>query len=82
MIRVLSRRALEELGVLQAAMRELALERNTALRIFLASRHATTTASQLEFWFEFVWLDQEYRVSVRRLAAFCSQRVVPSRPEK
>jgi hypothetical protein len=53
-------------------VRELAGHRNTALRIFMASRGTTTSAAQREFWLEFSWLDQEYRVAVRRLADFCA----------
>jgi hypothetical protein len=69
----LSRRALEQLGVLQARVQELATHRNTALRMFLASRNTTTAMAQREFWLEFAWADQEYRVAVRRLAQFCSE---------
>jgi uncharacterized protein YqjF (DUF2071 family) len=68
---VLSLRARGELGTLQSSVRALGAPRNTALRIFLASRHAATTAAQQEFWLEFSWLDQEYRAAVRRLAQFC-----------
>ena len=70
-LRVLSRRALEELGVLEANTHELGALRNAALRIFVASRHAATVVAQREFWLEFSWADQEYRVAVRRLAQFC-----------
>ena len=68
---VLSRRALIELGALEASVRELLVQRNTALRLFLASRHAATVVAQREFWLEFSWTDQEYRVAVSRLAKFC-----------
>jgi hypothetical protein len=68
---ILSRRTLEELGSLQASVYELALERGAALRRFLASRHAATGIAQREFWLEFAWTDQEYRVAVQRLARFC-----------
>jgi hypothetical protein len=67
----LSRRALEELGALQSSVHELGALRGAALRLFLASRHAATAIAQREFWFEFAWVDQEYRVAVRRLAQFC-----------
>jgi hypothetical protein len=70
-LRFLSRRALDELGALQASVHELGLYRNAALRIFFASRHAATTPAQRDFWLEFAWADQEYRVAVRRLAQFC-----------
>jgi len=70
-MRLLSRRALEELGALQDAMQELAVHRNTALRMLMASRNATTPIAQREFWLEFSWIDQEYRVAVGRLAQFC-----------
>jgi hypothetical protein len=68
--RILSRRALDELSGLQASMSRLAGRRNIALRMFLASRHATTPIAQREFWLDFSWLDQEYRAAVRRLAEF------------
>ena len=69
--RLLSRRALEELGSLQSAVRELSHTRSMALRIFVASRFVAIVSAQREFWLEFAWLDQEYRVAVRRLAQFC-----------
>jgi hypothetical protein len=71
-MKLLSRRALDQLGTLQASVHELASHRNTALRMFMASRNTTTTVAQREFWLEFAWLDQEYRIAVRRLAQFCS----------
>jgi len=37
----------------------------------MASRNATTPIAQREFWLEFSWIDQEYRVAVGRLAQFC-----------
>ncbi len=70
-MKLLSRRALEQLGALQTAVQELAAHRNTALRIFVASRNTTTAIAQREFWLEFAWVDQEYRIAVRRLAQFC-----------
>jgi hypothetical protein len=70
-LRVLSRRAREELGTLEASVHQLGAQRNAALRIFVASRHAATVLAQQEFWLEFSWADQEYRVAVRRLAQFC-----------
>ena len=69
--RFLSRRAREELGALQAKVHALGAPRNAALRVFIASRHATTALAQREFWLEFSWLDQEYRAAVRRLTLFC-----------
>lgn len=71
--RLLSRRALDELGSLQTNLRKLSADRNTALRLFLASRFVAIASAQREFWLEFAWLDQEYRVAVRRLAQFCLQ---------
>lgn len=71
----LSRRARARLGFLQASVCKLAAQRNEALRLFIASRHATTPASQREFWLEFSWLDQEYRAAVHRLAQFCRERL-------
>ena len=70
-VRILSRRALEELSALQATVRALGPTRNAALRMFVASRHSTTPVTQHEFWLEFSWLDQEYRAAVHRLAQFC-----------
>jgi hypothetical protein len=71
--KLLSRRALEELGSLQASVRELAQGRNMAFRIFTASRFVAIASAQREFWLEFAWLDQEYRYAVRRLAQFCRE---------
>jgi hypothetical protein len=65
------RRTLEELVALQSSVQELARHRNTALRLFLTSRGSTTYVAQREFWLEYSWLDQEYRVAVHRLAKFC-----------
>jgi len=72
-LRILSRRVMGELGALQASVRDLGTHRNAALRLFLASRNATTTLAQREFWLEFSWIDQEYRAAVRRLAQFCAE---------
>jgi hypothetical protein len=69
--KVLSRRAFEEFYSLDARVREVARFRNMAFRVFAASRFAAITSAQREFWFEFAWLDQEYRHAVRRLAQFC-----------
>ncbi len=69
--RLLSRRALEELATLQGLVRNLAVHRNAALRMFVASRNSTTKVAQHEFWLEFSWIDQEYRAAVRKLAQFC-----------
>jgi hypothetical protein len=55
------------------SVRKLSADRNTALRIFTASRFVAIASAQREFWLEFSWLDQEYRVAVRRLAQFCTQ---------
>ena len=70
-VRILSRRAREELRALQAAVRALRVPRSVALRMVVASRRSTTAIAQREFWLEFSDLDQEYRAAVRRLAAFC-----------
>jgi hypothetical protein len=70
-MKLLSRRALEELGALQDAMQDLAAHRNAALRMFVTSRNTTTLVAQREFWLEFSWIDQEYRAAVRKLAQFC-----------
>lgn len=72
-MRLLSRRALEELGALQDAMQELAIHRSAALRMFIASRTTTTLMAQREFWLEFSWIDQEYRAAVRKLDQFCQR---------
>jgi hypothetical protein len=71
----LSRRARSRLGLLQASVCKLAGQRNEALRLFIASRYATTPAAQREFWLEYSWVDQEYRAAVYRLAEFCRQRL-------
>lgn len=68
---ILSRRALTELGDLQANVHEMYVHRSEALRPLLASRYAATVAAQQEFWLEFAWADQEYRAAVRALANFC-----------
>jgi len=73
-LKTLSVRTLEHLGALQAAVRRLAVERNQALRMLAASRGVATADAQREFWFEFAWIDQEYRVAVHRLASFCAER--------
>ncbi|MGH8209356.1 MAG: hypothetical protein ACREU6_07110 [Steroidobacteraceae bacterium] len=72
-MKLLSRRALDKLGTLQASVQELAAHRNTALRMLIASRSTTTPVAQREFWLEFAWVDQEYRIAVRRLAQFCTE---------
>jgi len=72
MMRFLTRRALGELGALQASVHELGTHRNAALRMFVASRYAATAMAQRDFWLEFAWADQEYRIAVRRLAQFCA----------
>lgn len=71
--RILSRRAAGELGTLEANLHELGTHRSEALRLFVASRNATTELAQREFWLEFSWIDQEYRAAVRRLAEFCEE---------
>jgi hypothetical protein len=70
--KLLSRRVLGELGTLQSTVEEIAGQRDAALRLLLASRNATTALAQREFWLEFAWADQEYRVAVHRLACFCA----------
>ena len=71
--KILSRRAFGELGALEASVQELGTHRSEALRLFVASRSATTELAQREFWLEFSWIDQEYRAAVRRLAEFCEE---------
>jgi hypothetical protein len=71
-LKLLSRRAIGELGALEASVQLLGNDRNAALRLLLASRSATTAPAQHEFWLEFCWIDQEYRAAVRRLAQFCA----------
>ena len=70
-MKLLSRRAFDELTALQSSVQELARHRNTALRMFMTSRESTTQIAQREFWLEFSWADQEYRMAVHRLARFC-----------
>jgi hypothetical protein len=74
---ILSRRALQELSMLQARLRRVSGLRRTALRILLASRHVTTALAQREFWLDFFRLDQEYRAAVRRLGKFCAAHAEP-----
>lgn len=69
----LSRRAVEELGALEASLQQLGTDRSAALQLLLASRSATTPLTQREFWLEFSWIDHEYRAAVRRLAEFCAE---------
>jgi hypothetical protein len=38
-----------------------------------AARSTTTTSAQTEFWFEYLWVDQEYRCAVKRLVLFCGR---------
>jgi hypothetical protein len=72
-MKLLSRRAFAELSVLQASVREFALDRDAALAVFRASRAAAVHSAQQEYWLEFSWLDQEYRFAIRKLAAFCAR---------
>jgi hypothetical protein len=71
--RLLSRRAIGELGTLAASVQQLGTRRSIALRLLAASRSAATAAAQREFWLEFLWIDAEYRAAVRRLAQFCAE---------
>ena len=68
---ILSRRSMAKLRALQSGVLELAANRNKVLRMFIASRHATTQDAQRELWLEFSWADQEYRSAVHDLAIFC-----------
>lgn len=68
---LLSPPALAELAVLQVTVRELANNRSAALRLLRASRNVAVPSAQHEYWREFSWLDQKYRLAVRKLAAFC-----------
>lgn len=79
---VLSRRALDELRLLQSNLHKHAARRNAALRLFVVSRHAATLMAQREFWLEFAWADQEYRAAVRRLAQFCLEHKECARRER
>ncbi len=72
-VRSLSRRATLQLRTLEAAVRALSSDRSKAFQLLRASREATTRLAQRDFWLEFVWLDQEYRIAVHRLATFCRQ---------
>jgi hypothetical protein len=76
---ILSRRSMAKLRMLQSGVLELAANRNKVLRMFIASRHATTPEAQRELWLEFSWADQEYRSAVHDLAQFCraGQRAEP-----
>ncbi len=66
-------RTRQHLGQLQEDVRRLCLERTTALQLLSAARASMTVSGQREFWFEFKWVDQEYRYAVFRLAAFCRE---------
>ncbi len=46
----------------------------------MASRNTPPPSAQREFWLEFAWIDQEYRVAVRRLAQFCTEHRENSTP--
>ncbi len=70
-MRLLSRRKRAQFTALQATVAELSARRSAALRIFLASRHAISPRAQHEFWMEFSWHHQEYRMAVAKLARFC-----------
>jgi hypothetical protein len=72
-MKLLSRRALAELSVLQASVREFAIDRNAALRVFRASCNVAVPSAQQEYWLEFSRLDQEYRFAIRKLADFCAR---------
>jgi hypothetical protein len=65
--------ALDHLWELQRLMTTVSVDRSAALRIFTASRFVAIASAQRELWFEFAWLDQEYRVAVHRLARFCAE---------
>ena len=67
-----SRRLHTQLRTLQASVAETATRRNAALRVFIASCSAATLLAQRELWFEFSWVDEEYRDAVRQLARFCT----------
>ena len=81
-MKLLSRRAFAELGVLQASAREFALDRDAALRVFRASRNVAVASAQQEYWLEFSWLDQEYRFAIRKLAAFCARHATQASCEE
>jgi hypothetical protein len=70
-MKLLSRRAFAELNVLQASVREFAMDRDVALRVFRASRDVALHSAQQKYWLEFSWLDQQYRIAIHKLAAFC-----------
>ena len=70
---------MEQLGALETSVHEIGELRRGALRLFIASRRAATPIAQREFWLEFAWVDQEYRVAVRRLAQFCLEHPDGSR---
>jgi hypothetical protein len=71
--RRLSRRAIHQLRLLESTVRKLSSDRSRALELLRASRGATTHLAQRDFWLEFAWLDQEYRVAVHKLATFCGE---------
>jgi hypothetical protein len=72
-VKLLSTRARSELWKLQRAVRSAAEERNNVIRILLTSRSALTVGAQRDLWLEFSWVDQEYRICVIQLSAFCTK---------
>lgn len=79
-MKLLSTRARAELWKLQGAVRRAADERNKVLRVLLNARGALAREAQHELWLEFSCVDQEYRYSVTKLAAFCERHGLASDP--
>jgi hypothetical protein len=70
------------LAGLQAAVRELANDRNAALRLLRASRNGAVLSAQQDYWLEFSGFDQEYRFAIRKLAEFCARHAVAATCEQ
>lgn len=61
---------------LQSDLQKAANDRDSVVQHLLASRAVLTAEAQRELWMEFVWLQQEYRMAVCRLAEFCEQQIL------
>ena len=66
------RKALQELGLLQETVRNLASRRATALRMLIIGRTTFTLDGQRELWAEFSHNHEAYQTAVHRLARFCA----------
>ena len=74
--RILPVRIRRQLNDLESALGEARAARGFALGVFRASVASANASAQREYWLEFSWLDQEYRVAVRKLAVYCARRTL------